>query len=176
MTSLKCQRAMAKAAAAELSHKYYSSTPVDTIICMDGTEIIGAYMASELVIPGGFSMNGQNDISIITPEFNPVGQVLLRDNTQRMVWGKNVLLLVASVTTGETVLRAMECIRYYGGRVAGISAIFSAIIQIENVEINTMFTADDLPGYQTYLPHECPFCKKSLKVDAIVNSFGYSKI
>lgn len=59
---------------------------------------------------------------------------------------------------------------------AGISAIFSAIIQIENVEINTMFTADDLPGYQTYLPHECPFCKKSLKVDAIVNSFGYSKI
>ena len=149
---------------------------MDTIICMDGTEIIGAYMASELVIPGGFSMNGQNDISIITPEFNPVGQILLRDNTQRMVWGKNVLLLVASVTTGETVLRAMECIRYYGGRVAGISAIFSAIIQIENVEINTMFTADDLPGYQTYLPHECPFCKKSLKVDAIVNSFGYSKI
>ena len=41
-----------------------------------------------------------------------------------MVKGKHVLILSASITTGYTVQAAVEAVNYYGGTVAGLSAIF----------------------------------------------------
>ncbi|MBP3705460.1 MAG: orotate phosphoribosyltransferase, partial [Clostridia bacterium] len=38
----------AKAVAEDLSSYFYSSTVVDTILCLDGTEVIGAFLAEEL--------------------------------------------------------------------------------------------------------------------------------
>ena len=34
----------------------------------------------------------------------------------------------------------------------------------------------DLAGYKNYSPAECPMCNAGQKVDALVNSFGYSKL
>ena len=39
-----------------------------------------------------------------------------------------------------------------------------------------LFTSDDLPDYKTYSFYECPACQEKRKIDAIVNSYGYSKI
>ena len=39
-----------------------------------------------------------------------------------------------------------------------------------------VFTTEDLPGYQTFSPHECPYCKKGIPIEAMVNGFGYSKL
>ena len=47
------------------------------------------------------------------------------DTLQPMIEGKHVLLLIASATTGKTIKKSLECIKYYGGSIAGISAIFS---------------------------------------------------
>ena len=68
MTHLKCKRREAKAVAEYISQAYKTSTLIDTIVCMDGTEIIGAYLADELCSPGMQSVNSQNFIFIITPE------------------------------------------------------------------------------------------------------------
>lgn len=62
------------------------------------------------------------------------------------------------------------------GKVVGISALFSAIENQYHVPIKALFTPEDLPDYHTYKYDECPFCKEGHKIDAIVNSFGYSKI
>ena len=40
-----------------------------------------------------------------------------------MLEGKNILILLASVTTGGTVRKAIDCVKYYQGKVAGIAAI-----------------------------------------------------
>ncbi len=176
MTAMKHQHRMAATAAREMAQRYQNSTAVDTIVCMDGTEIIGAFLAQELSSSGIHSMNEGKTISVITPEFNTNGQLIFRDNVQRMVWQKNVLLLMASVTTGKTINRTLECIRYYGGNVCGISVIFSAISEMNDIPINYLFSTEDVPGYHSYGFKDCPDCKANKKVDAIVNSFGYSKI
>ena len=38
----------------------------------------------------------------------------------------------------------------------------------------SVFTQEDLPGYQAYAPYECPYCKNGKPLEAIVNGFGYS--
>ena len=64
---------------------YSHSTVVDTIVCMDGTEIIGGYLAEELMHAGIMSMNQHNTIYVIAPEMNGSGQVIFRDNLKMMI-------------------------------------------------------------------------------------------
>ena len=176
MTRIKTKHQKAKAAGKILAKEYASNTEIDTIVCMDGTEAIAAYLAESLSDSGYGNINRDKSIRIITPEFNTNGQMIFRDNMQKSVWGKNILLLIASASTGKSIIRSLECIKYYGGNIVGISALFSAIADQYHVPIKAIFTPDDMPDYHTYKYDECPFCKKGQKIDAIVNSFGYSKI
>ena len=176
MTIMKCRKSEAAAAASVLARKYSTSTYVDTIICMDGCEVIGAYLADELTASGIMSLNQHKTMYVVTPEMNPGGQLIFRDNMQMMINGKHCLLLLASATTGRTIARALECIQYYGGIVAGVSAIFSASKEVNGVEVFSIFGEDDLKGYATFSASKCPMCANNQMVDGIVNSFGYSKL
>ena len=172
ITSLKTGYKMAKEAAKALAATYVS-THIDTIICLEGTEIIGAFLAESL---GESGINSGADVNVVTPELNAVNQMIFRDNTQKKIWGKQVLLLIASVSTGKSINRAMDCLKYYNGNLVGIASIFSAIKENNGTAIHALFTEKDLPDYMTYTSSECPMCKSGQKVDALVNSFGYSKI
>ena len=176
MTTLKTRQAMARAAAKSIASEYLCSTVVDTIICMDGTEVIGAYLAEELTNSGIRSMNQHQTMYVVTPEFNSVGQMIFRDNLQPMIKGKHCLFLLASATTGRTIERSLECVSYYGGIVAGISAIFSASDVIAGQQIHTLFRTEDIPDYKTYPHNQCPLCQSGHRIEAIVNSYGYSKL
>ena len=44
------------------------------------------------------------------------------------------------------------------------------------MEVKTIFTSKDLPAYHAYEPNKCPMCEAGDRVEAIVNSFGYSKL
>lgn len=172
MTSIKTSLKMAKEAAAELGLTY-TSTHIDTIICLEGTETLGAFLA-EYLSQGG--INSGADINIITPELNAVNQMIFRDNTQKKIWGKQVLLLISSASTGKSINRAIDCLQYYNGQLVAIGAIFSAIKESNGIQIHALFTEDDLPSYENYPASECPMCKAGQKVDALINSFGYSKL
>ena len=176
MTALKARQSEAAAVAAELSKQIAATTIVDTIVCMDGCEIVGSYLAEELTKAGIYSMNAHKTMYIITPEFGPSGQMLFRENLKPMVKGKNVLLLLASVTTGQTIIRALRALRYYGAEIAGISAIFSEANSIAGKTINSLFTTADLPDYRKYEPENCSMCKAKKEIDAFANAFGYSLI
>ena len=156
-----------KAVAREMAKEYQYSKPIDTIVCMDGCEIIGACLAEELNKNGIMSLNQHDSLYVITPEFDGNGQMIFRDNLQPMVRGKNILLLLASATTGRTIARSLECIQYYGGIIQGISAIFSAAKEIYGEPVHCIFSTEDLPDYNTFTPSECPHCKNKEKIDII---------
>ncbi len=172
MTSIKTSHKMAKEAARDLA-LYYTGTHIDTIICLEGTEMLGAFLAESLSDSG---INRGEDISVITPELNYNNQMIFRDNTQSKIWQKQVLLLISSASTGKSINRAIDCLKYYNGNLAAISAIFSAIDESNGISVKSIFSKEDISGYSTSVPSECEQCKQGKKVDALVNSFGYSKI
>ena len=176
MTTLKARLSEASMVARELGRQVMISTVVDTIVCIDGCEIIGAFLAEELTRAGIYSRNAHKTIYIITPEYTTSGQMMFRDNYLPMVKDKNVLLLLASATTGKTVSKAIQTLTYYGASISGISAVFSAANSIVGIPVNSLFTTADIPDYPTYSSEKCTMCKEKKPIDAFANAFGYSKI
>lgn len=177
MSTVKFRHNNARETARELADHFRNNTMADTIVCLDGTEVIGAFMAEFLADEGIMSFNSGRNISVITPESNSYGQLIFKDNTQRMIKNMQVLVLAASVTTGRTVDQAMEAISYYGGTTRGIAAIFSNVDRTEDgMAVYSIFHREDLPDYKAYAPSKCPLCRQKYPIDAIVNSFGYSKL
>lgn len=177
MSTVKCRHNNARETARELSSYFQNNTMVDAIVCLDGTEVIGAFMAEILSDKAIMSLNSGKNISVITPESNRYGQFIFRDNTQRMVKNMQILLLAASVTTGRTIEQAIEAVSYYGGTTCGVGAIFSNVDHTAGgMEIRSIFHSGDLPDYKAYSASECPMCRQKQAIDALVNSYGYSKL
>ena len=153
VTMQKTRLSEAAETAKELVHMYKTTTIVDTILCLDGTQVIGTCMANELTKDGFRNMN-------IAP----------------MVRGRHVLILSASITTGYSIKAAVEAVQYYGGQVAGLAAIFATTHEFMGMRVNSIFDPNNLPDYQSYESRDCPMCKAGQPIDALVNSFGYSSL
>ncbi|MBP3312278.1 MAG: orotate phosphoribosyltransferase [Butyricicoccus sp.] len=176
MTDIKSNQRVAEEIAKMLVPQYSSSTEIRAILCLDGTEMIGGFLAQQLSKSSYRGVNHGEAIYVLTPEFNKVGQMMFRDNFRPVINHQNVILLMASVTTGMTVQQGAECIRYYGGNLCGVSAIFSALDRVDNIRINSLYHINDLPGYDSYPSSQCPACRRGEKLDAIINGFGYFKL
>ncbi len=176
MVTMKSRCSEAQRIADVLAADYVASIPVDSIVCLDGTEVIGAFLAERLSRSGVISMNAHQTMYIVAPEIVHTGQLIFRDNSQSMIGGKNVLILAGSITTGNTLTNTINSILYYGGKITGVSAIFSAVSKVADMPINAVFTGRDIPGYHSYPSHECPLCRQGVKVDGLVSSYGYSKL
>lgn len=176
ITYQKTRLSEARDSAKQLVNNFVNDTPVDTILCLDGTAVLGTCLAEELTKSGFRTINAHETIYVLEPEYNANSQIIFRDNNQNMIRGKHVLVLMASVTTGFTAKRSIEAIGYYGGNVAGVAAIYSAVDEVAGHPVHAVYTIKDLPGYASYDYRDCPYCKAGQKLDALVNSFGYSQL
>ena len=176
ITYQKTRLSEAKDTARELVAHFINDTPVDTILCLDGTAVLGTCVAEELTKSGFRTINQHQTIYALEPEYNANSQIIFRDNIKPMIQDKHVLILMASVTTGFTAKRSMEAIGYYGGDVAGIAAIYRAVDEVAGEKVCSVYSINDLPDYESYDYRECPYCKKGPKLDALVNSFGFSAL
>ena len=127
ITSQKSCLSEAKAVAKAIAPNYKLHTEIDTILCLDGTEVIGTCLASELTKNDLASINANRAINILAPEYTASNQLMFRDNIVQMIQGKQVLILAASVVTGSTAQNAFEAIRYYAGTPVGIASIFATM-------------------------------------------------
>ncbi|MBQ8910726.1 MAG: orotate phosphoribosyltransferase [Oscillospiraceae bacterium] len=176
ITYQKTRLSEAKETARQLVTSFINNTPVDTILCLDGTAVLGTCLAEELTKSGFMTINQHKTIYVVEPEYNANSQMIFRDNIQPMIRNKHVLILMASVTTGFTAKRSIEAIGYYGGEVAGIAAIYRAVDEVGGHPVRSVYDIGDIPDYESYDYRECPYCKKGRKLDALVNSFGYSPL
>ena len=176
ITTQKSRLSEAKAVAQELLSYYNSNTVIDAILCLDGTEVIGTCLAEELTKNHFHNINAHQTIYVITPEHTANSQLIFRDNIAPMIAGKHVLILAASVVTGYTANAAVEAINYYGGKVVGIASIFATVEKCNDITVHSAFDPKDLPDYATYSSHDCPLCKNGVKIDALVNTYGFSKL
>lgn len=176
VTTQKTRLSEAQAVASELVSYYNNTTIVDTVLCLDGTQVIGTCLAEELTKGNFVSINAHQTVYVLTPEHTTGSQLIFREGLLSAIQGKHVLILAASVTTGYTAKSAIEAIQYYGGHVAGIASIFASVDECMGYPVRSVFETSDLEDYQSYPSHECPLCRAGKKIDALVNSFGYSKL
>ena len=176
LTTVKTRASEAHMVAAKLVERYLFGLVVDTIICDEGTEVIGAFVAEELTKSGAMNTNAHKTIYIIKPEFNTNSQIIFRDNIKPMVRGKNVLILEGSVSTGKSINKVIEAVKYYGGKLSGVTAVFSAITAYNGIPVVSVYGKNDLPDYAYADYNECPLCKAGQPIDGLVNSFGVSMI
>ena len=71
--------------AEELRSYFYHTTVVDTILCLDGTEVIGACLADPLERNDFLNMNAHKSMYVVTPETANGSQMLFRDNIVPMI-------------------------------------------------------------------------------------------
>ena len=176
ITYQKTRLSEAKASAYQLVSHFINDTPVDTILCLDGTAVLGTCVAEELTKTGFRTINQHQTIYVLEPEYNANSQIIFRDNIKPMITGKHVLILMASVTTGYTANRSIEAIKYYGGKIAGVASLYRAIDEIAGYPVRSIYSVADLPDYESFDYRDCPYCKRGRKIDALVNSFGFSSI
>ena len=171
LAAIKSEMNMARAGA-KLFAEEFRGTMIDTIITFDRTKMIGAFLATELS-HGGINLN--KDIAVVTPEL--AGDMLiLRDNLIPYVKNKHVLVLTATATTGVTISKALDTITHYDGTPVGAATIFGSNFYVWNVPVVKLFGVEDVEGYASWSANECPLCQRNIKVDGLINSYGYSKI
>ncbi|SCY44581.1 orotate phosphoribosyltransferase [Lachnospiraceae bacterium XBB2008] len=176
LSDMKARQREARATGEELAEMYLASDQIDTIMCLNGMEVVGSYLANKLTKIGIVSANSHHTMYITSPEYNTIGQMMFRENNQHMIKNRKVLILIDTATTGDTLRSAMRSVKYYGGQVAGISAIFSVATQVDSIPIRALYSTKDLPDYASYASDNCPLCKAGTAVDAICNGFGYSTL
>ena len=174
MTEVRTNAAMASETADMLA-KQFRYTQIDTIICLEYTQNIGAFLAKELSAPGR-EINSGAEIHVITPSINSNNQLTFSNDLQPFVTNCNVLILIATASTGRSLARAAECVTYYGGRIVGIGSIFSAIEELGGIPGHTVFKPTDLGDYNYYTSDSCPLCKSGRKLDGFITTSGYTKL
>ena len=82
---------------------------------------------------------------------------MFADNLRPMIENRNVLVLVNTASTGQTLSQTRECIEYYGGRVAGYSALFSNLSELDDKPVVRLFSGEDFPHYHNFVRgKDCP--------------------
>ena len=173
---VKHNQAQAERAAEVIAQDFSYQSVVDTIVCMDRSNVIGAYLAEALSKNDMYSLNRKKELYVISPELENAAQMIFRDNLQPHIRGKRILILCGNVLTGKSLQKAIECVRYYGGEVIGAAAVFSDLEEVGGVPVKSLFTPADVPGYDACLLSACSLCAAGQKIDALANSYGYSVI
>ncbi len=165
-----------RAVAGELANRLQNRFQVDSILCMEGTSAVGACLARKLTQSGGRSLSEGDDMYIIKGELDSKGNLIFRDNARFMLENKRVLILLCSISTGRTALQGKNSVEYYGGSVVGVASIYAAIDELDGLPVVSIFDTKTIPDYASYSPADCPMCKHGEPIDAVVNTFGFSKI
>jgi orotate phosphoribosyltransferase len=100
ITMQKTRLSEARATAKAICESFRTDTIVDTILCLDNTEVIATCLAEELTREEFVNINAHQTIYVVTPEHTSGSQLIFRDNLVPMIRGKHVLILAASVVTG----------------------------------------------------------------------------
>ena len=173
---VKLNQRMAMEAATILADSYAYEQQIDTIVTMDGTEVLGGFVAMNLARKDMYSLNQDADMHVVSPELEHASQMIFRDNLQPLIKGKKTLILCGSLLTGNKVRKAIECVEWYGGTVVGIAAVFSLHDVLDGIPVRYLFGAKEFPDFQNWDAAACPFCRAGQRVDALANCYGYSKV
>ena len=87
VTAQKASLTEATAVAQQLAERYLAGTPIDAILCLDGTRVIGACLGRQLTRTDSPSVNAGHESYILRAERDGCDRILFRDNAGGQVAG-----------------------------------------------------------------------------------------
>ena len=133
-------------------------------------------MASELTKAGYTNMNAHQTIYVVTPEHTTGSQLLFRENTAPMIAGGTYWCWRRPLPPASPCRGAVEAIRYYGGDPVGIASIFASVKECAGYPVASIFDPRPSRLRNLRLPQLPVVQAGGKKIDALVNSFGYSSL
>ena len=97
---------------------------------------------------------------------------------QRTLYGLGTAAKTAVVGGGmgylawENIVNDKPVLRTIGDTLVGEETVD----KVDEYKVVSAFDPTKLPDYAAYAPADCPMCKQAQKLDALVNSYGYSKL
>ena len=75
-------------------------------------------------------------------------------------------------------MTALAALLMAAAAVTGVMAEDTTAAVTEAVAENSsgIYSIADLPDYESHDSGDCPYCKAGQKIDALVNSFGYTEL
>ena len=86
ITRMKHECAMANIAAASLANHYVYEKEIDTVVCLDGSEVIGTFLARQLSQKNLFSLSSEKNICVVAPEHDSNGLLIFWDNQSDLIY------------------------------------------------------------------------------------------
>lgn len=144
---LRLSAKLAKEAARALAQPYHTGALVDLILCEEGCEAVGAFLAAELGGGSVLSLNRGSDIHIGTLRLSEQETCTREELPLR---GKSILLLTDLLMSPKRARRAADYILGSGAALSGVCALFGVPGEVEKRKIQCLFEASDLPGFYTW--------------------------
>jgi orotate phosphoribosyltransferase len=113
-------------------------------------------------------LKGKEILGVYTEKTPDKNQVFTR-GYDKLIKGKNVLVIEDNVTTGGSVKKVVESVRAAGGNVVAVTVMFNR--DPDNVTSKTIgapFTALAIIKAESWDEKDCPLCKKNVPVNTEV--------
>lgn len=164
MTDLKTGESETRALGTWLAKQYTPSTLIDTIVCLEDTDRVGACLTEALIKAGFQSMDLHKTIYTAHPQRDEKGELTIPKDQQHMIMDKHVLVLFSVIASGQAAEQDLECLRRDGAQISAIASLFSELSSLEGISVTTAFDAADLPFYSVYAQEDCPYCQTGVKL------------
>lgn len=109
-------------------------------------------------------IKGKEILGVYTEKTPDRNQVFTR-GYDKLVKGKNVLVIEDNVTTGGSVKKVVNSVREAGGNVVAVCVMFNRDLSITSETIGAPFSSLSVIEAESWDEADCPLCKKGVPID-----------
>jgi orotate phosphoribosyltransferase len=148
--------------------KMFAETFKDIEIDVVAAPALGGIILSQWTAYHLSKLKNKNVLGVYTEKTLEKNQIFTR-GYDKLVRGKNVLVVEDLTTTGGSVKKVIESVRNHGGTVVGVGVMLNRDPQnVNETTIGAPFKALDELYTESYDASECPFCKKGIPINTDV--------
>ncbi|MDD2955337.1 MAG: hypothetical protein PHD67_03355 [Oscillospiraceae bacterium] len=147
---------LAREAARLLAAPYQAGALVELILCEQGCEVVGSFLACELSGGNALSLNRGCDIRVAAFRWEEERPVLLEPEP---LSGQSVLLLADRLFPPDKALCCAQWAAAQEAALSGVCALFGTPGKVGWRRVHCLFSAVEVPGFHFWPEEECPLCR-----------------
>jgi len=143
----------------------FSEDQIDVVVA----PALGGIILSQWVAHHLSQMNQREVLSVYAEKIEGTKDFVIKRGYDKLLPGKNTLILEDVLTTGGSVRKVVELVRSLKAHIIGVGALFNrGNISPENLGDVPKLIALVNKKMEAWDPHECPLCKQGVPINTSV--------